>query len=87
MIFRRRRSRADRVVAEARQLPAIVLVGGAAAVTAALVALGYAARRRLWQGVALVADAVEEVADTIEDAAEDLGDAAKARAKSGEDAE
>ena len=45
----------------------------------------YAGRRRLWQALALAADAVEEVADTIEDAAEDLGDAAKERAGNRED--
>jgi hypothetical protein len=50
------------------------------AVPAGLVAIAFVARRRMWQGVALVASAVEEVADTVEDAAEDLRDAARARA-------
>ncbi len=79
-MLRRRRSRTDRVVRGARQLPALVLVGGAAAVTAALVAVAFAARRWLWRGVAVVADAVEEVGDAIEDAAEDVADAARERA-------
>jgi hypothetical protein len=42
--------------------------------------LVYVGRRRLWQGVGLVASAVEEVADTVEDAAEDLRDTARERA-------
>ena len=49
---------------------------------AAIAAIGYAGRRRLWQGVAVAASAVEEVADTIEDAAEDVRDAARERVKS-----
>ncbi|MFN2469772.1 MAG: hypothetical protein ABR583_02065 [Gaiellaceae bacterium] len=52
----------------------------AAAAVAALGLLVVFARRRFWQGLALVAEAVEEVADTVEDAAEDLSDAARARA-------
>ena len=47
---------------------------------AGLAALAYVGRRRLWQGVGLVASAVEEVADTVEDAAEDLRDTARERA-------
>jgi hypothetical protein len=39
-----------------------------------------AGRRRMWQGVGVVASAVEEVADTIEDAAEDVRDTARERA-------
>jgi hypothetical protein len=50
------------------------------AVPAAVLTLVVVARRRMWQGVALVASAVEEVADTVEDAAEDLRDAARERA-------
>ena len=42
--------------------------------------LVYAAKRRGWDALALIANAVEEVADTVEDAAEDLGDAARAKA-------
>ena len=52
-----------------------------------LAALAYAGRRRLWQSLALVADAVEEAADAVEDAAdfvedlaEDVADAARAKA-------
>jgi hypothetical protein len=43
-------------------------------------ALALVARRRAWQGVAVVASAVEEVADTVEDAAENLRDTARERA-------
>jgi hypothetical protein len=50
------------------------------AVPLGVAALAVAGRRRLWQGVGLVASAVEEAADTIEDAAEDVRDAAKERA-------
>ena len=50
------------------------------AVPAGVVALTLVARRRVWQGVALVASAVEEVADTVEDAAESVRDAARERA-------
>jgi hypothetical protein len=49
-------------------------------VGAALGALAYRGRRRVWQGIALVASAVEEVADTIEDGAEALRDGARKRA-------
>jgi hypothetical protein len=65
-----------------RQHPSWRLIGAAAV---PLVVLGVAAvfaRRRLFQGVALLAKTVEEVADTIEDAAEDLAEAAEAKAKS-----
>jgi hypothetical protein len=62
--------------------PPEFLAGGIVAlVVVALIA--YAARRRLLQGVAVVAEAVEEIADTVEDAAEDLADAARERAESG----
>ena len=55
---------------------------GPAAVPLALVGVAaYVARRRVFQGVALLAKAVEEVADTIEDAAEELAEAAQARAQ------
>ena len=50
------------------------------AVPVGVVAVAYVARRRVWQGVAVVASAVEEVADTVEDAAEDLRDTARERA-------
>jgi hypothetical protein len=50
------------------------------AVPVGVAAIAVAGRRRLWQGVGLVASAVEEVADTVEDAAEDLRDAARERA-------
>ncbi len=56
--------------ATALAVPAAVALGAAA----------YAGRRRVWQGIALVASAVEEVADTVEDAAEALRDGARKRA-------
>jgi hypothetical protein len=77
----RGRSRTDRLAAEAKGLPPVVYVAVAAVAAASLVGLAYFARRRLWQAVAVVADAVEEVADTVEDAAEDVRDAARARAE------
>jgi C4-dicarboxylate-specific signal transduction histidine kinase len=66
------------------QLPSWRLVAAAAIPLAALVVVALVARRRFFQGVALLASAVEEVADTVEDAAEDLAEAAEARAKRGE---
>jgi NAD-dependent SIR2 family protein deacetylase len=81
MMTLRRRSRRDRVAAEVRQAsasqPARVALIGAG--IAALLGLAYIGRRRLWQALGLVADAVEEVADTVEDAAEDVRDYARAR--------
>jgi hypothetical protein len=77
----RRRSKTDRFAAEAKDLPPIVPIALGAVAAAGLLALAYFARRRLWQAVAVVADAVEEVADTVEDAAEDVRDAARARAE------
>ena len=57
------------------------------AVPVALGALAYVGRRRVYQAVAVAADAVEEIADAVEDAAdaledaaEDLADAARERA-------
>ena len=47
---------------------------------AAVAGVAYKARRRLWQGLGLVASAVEQVADTVEDAAEAVRDAARRRA-------
>jgi hypothetical protein len=47
---------------------------------AALGAVAYKGRRRVWKGVALLASGVEAVADTVEDGAEALRDAARARA-------
>jgi hypothetical protein len=66
------------------QLPSWRLVAAAAIPLAALALVALVARRRFFQGVALLASAVEEVADTVEDAAEDLAEAAEARAKRGE---
>jgi len=77
----RRRTRTDRLAAEAKGLPTAVQVAVAAVAAAGLLGLAYIVRRRLWQAVAVVADAVEEVADTAEDAAEDVRDAARARAE------
>ena len=69
------------------QLPPWRLVVAAAVPLALVAVVAYLARRRLFQGVALVAEAVEEVADTVEDAAEDLAEAAKDRAERTEAAE
>jgi hypothetical protein len=86
-MMRRRRSRRDRWSAEVRQAsssqPARVALIGAG--IAALLALAYLGRRRLWQALGLVADAVEEVADTVEDAAEDVRDYAQARVEGDSD--
>jgi hypothetical protein len=77
----RRRKRAQRLLEWLDELPAsrraallLLPLGG-------LAALAFVGRRRVWKGVALVAEAVEEVADTVEDAAEDVRDAARARAE------
>jgi divalent metal cation (Fe/Co/Zn/Cd) transporter len=77
----RRRARTDRLAAEAKGLPPAVQVAIAAVAAAGVLGLVYIVRRRLWQAVAVAADAVEEVADTVEDAAEDVRDAARARAQ------
>ena len=50
------------------------------AVPLGVAAIAVAGRRRLWQGLGLVASAVEEVADTVEDAAENVRDTARERA-------
>jgi hypothetical protein len=78
MTFRKRK-RARRWLGWLEELPpwqraAVV------AIPLGVAALAVAGRRRLWQGVGLVASAVEEVADTVEDAAEDVRDAARERA-------
>jgi len=62
------------------ELPAWQRVAVVAVPAAGVAGLVYAGRRRVWQGVGLVASAVEEVADTVEDAAEDLRDTARERA-------
>jgi hypothetical protein len=75
----RRRKGTRRWLGWLEELPAwqrAVLVAAPVGVAA----LAYAGRRRLWQGIGLVASAVEEVADTVEDAAEDLRDTARERA-------
>jgi hypothetical protein len=77
----RRRTRRDRLAAEAKGLPPVAYVAVAVVTAAGVVGLAYLVRRRMWQAVAVVADAVEEVADTVEDAAEDVRDAARARAE------
>jgi hypothetical protein len=65
-----------------RRKPSSVEMLGAGVLVVAVVALvSYVIRRRLFQAVAVVAEAVEEVADAVEDAAEDVADAAKARAQ------
>jgi hypothetical protein len=62
------------------ELPAWQRVAVVAIPAAGVAGLVYVGRRRLWQGVGLVASAVEDVADTVEDAAEDLRDTARERA-------
>jgi hypothetical protein len=77
----RRRSRSERWLERIGEIPwwqrsaalAVPAVG-------AIGAIAYRGRRRVWQGIALVASGVEEVADTIEDAAEALRDGARKRA-------
>jgi hypothetical protein len=77
----RRRSRSEKWLDRIAEVPWWQR-GGALAVpaAAALGAVAYRSRRRVWQGVALLASGVEQVADTIEDGAEALRDAARARA-------
>jgi hypothetical protein len=83
MMLRRRRSRADRFAGEIKGVSPLARVAVLAVAAVGLAVLGYIGRRRLWQGVAAVAGAVEEVADTVEDAAEDVRDTARARAETG----
>jgi hypothetical protein len=64
-----------------QQRPSWQLVAAAALPLAAVAALALFARRRLFQGAAALAEAVEEVADAVEDAAEDLAEAARERAE------
>ena len=64
----RRRSRSERWLERIGELPWWQRSGALAVpVAAALGAVGYRGRRRVWQGIALAASAVEQVADTIED--------------------
>jgi len=77
----RRRSLTERWAAQAEEVPSAARIAVAVGAGVLLLALAYVARRTLWRGVAVVADAVEEVADTVEDAAEDVRDAAQARAE------
>jgi hypothetical protein len=77
----RKRSRSDRLLERLAEVPwwqraTALAVPAAAAVGAAV----YTRRKRVWQGIALAASAVEQVADTIEDAAEALRDGARRRA-------
>ena len=83
----RRRSRVQRWFGWLGQLPPWQRAAVFGLPVAGVAALAYVGRRWLWQGVAVVADAVEEVADTVEDAAEDLADAARERAAAGVDAD
>jgi hypothetical protein len=72
----------SRALARRRRQPSTPELIGAGVLVVAVVALvSYVIRRRLYQAVAVMAEAVEEVADTVEDAAEDLAEAAEARAK------
>jgi hypothetical protein len=74
----RRRSRSEKLLERIGELPWWQRVAPLA--IPAVGAVAFAGRRRMWQGIALVASAVEEVADTIEDAAEGLRDTARKRA-------
>ena len=77
----RRRSRSEKLLERIGELPWWQRSGALAVpAAAALGAVAYAGRKRVWQGIALVASGVEHVADTIEDGAEALRDAARARA-------
>jgi hypothetical protein len=72
----------SRALARRRRKPSSPELIGAGVLVVAVVALvSYLVRRRLYQAVAVMAEAVEEVADAVEDAAEDLAEAAEARAK------
>jgi hypothetical protein len=76
----RRRSRSEKWLERVGDLPWWQRTGALAVpAAAALGAVAYAGRRRVWQGIALLASGVEQVADTIEDGAEALRDAASAR--------
>jgi hypothetical protein len=80
MMFRRQ-SRSEKWLERIGELPWWQRTGALAVPAGAAVgALAYAGRRRVWQGIALVASAVEGVADTIEDGAEALRAAARKRA-------
>jgi hypothetical protein len=69
------------LVPRRRREPPYRLVAAVALPLVALAVLALVARRRFFQGVAAVADAVEEAADAVEDAAEDLADAARTQAE------
>ena len=76
----RRRSRSEKWFERIGELRWWQRTGALAVPAAAAVgALAFAGRRRVWQGVALAASAVEAVADTVEDAAEALRDSARER--------
>ena len=77
----RRRSRSEKWLDRIAEVPWWQR-GGALVVpaAAALGAVGYRGRRRVWQGIALLASGVEQVADTIEDGAGALRNAAHVRA-------
>ena len=75
----RRESKRDRWLGWFDELPPWQRVA-VVAVPTGLIAIAVVARRRAWQGVALVATAVEEVADTVEDAAESVRDTAREKA-------
>ena len=74
----RRRSRSEKLLERIGDLP--WWQRAAPLAIPALGAAAFAGRKRVWQGLALMASAVEEVADTIEDAAEGFRDAARKRA-------
>jgi hypothetical protein len=69
------------VLTRRRREPPLRLAAAVALPLVALAVLSLVARRRFFQGVAVVAEAVEEAADAVEDAAEDLADAAREKAE------
>jgi hypothetical protein len=76
----RRRSRAEQLAAEVKDVSPVQRAAVVALAVAGLLALTYIGRRRLFQAIAVLADVVEEAADTVEDAAEDVRDFARERA-------
>jgi hypothetical protein len=81
-----RRARSSRlrpplVARRRRRQPPVRLVAAVALPIAVLAVLALVARRRFFQGLAVIADAIEEAADVVEDAAEDFADAAREQAE------
>ena len=73
----RRRSRSQKWLERIGEVPWWQRAAALAVPAAGAVAI--TGRKRVWQGIALLASGVEKVADTVEDGAEALRDAARAR--------